>query len=76
MEEKRKDLRAEKQRKLLEQLVDELSRADPNFYYQSTSDIAYLLKDHVTTARGLTVEDRELLAPMSARDIQMLLSIR
>lgn len=76
MEEKRADLRSEKQRNLLEKLVGELSRLDPNFYYQSTSDIAHVLKEHAAISKTLTIEDKSLLADISARDIQLLLSIR
>ncbi|MEO1303729.1 MAG: hypothetical protein AAFV37_02045 [Pseudomonadota bacterium] len=76
MEDKREDLTSEKQRVLLERIVADLSASDPNFYYQSTSDIAYLIKDFVGSNKTLNVEDREILLPLTARDIQLLLSIR
>lgn len=75
MEEKRQELRSEKQRKLIEQLVNELSQLDPNFYYQSTSEIAHILRDYIQEDAKLDQVDRALLVPLSARDIQILLSI-
>ena len=76
MEDKREDLTSEKQRGLFERIVADLSASEPNFYYQSTSDIAYLIKDFVGSNKTLNVEDREILSPLTARDIQLLLSIR
>lgn len=76
MEEKRSNLRSEKQRRLIEQLVNDLSRLDPNFYYQTTSEIAHILKDYIENDAGLVREDKELLSPLSVKDLQVLLSIR
>ncbi len=75
MEEKRKDLTSEKQKTLLQSVVLELSRSHPDFYYKSTSQIAYLIKAYVKAGSGLTQDDRALLEPLSAYDIQLLLSL-
>ncbi|MCV6595729.1 MAG: hypothetical protein OIF40_01415 [Mangrovicoccus sp.] len=75
MEEKRKDLRIEKQKRLLEQLVAELSRDNPGFYYQPTGEIAFAIQSHIRTAGALSLEDKALLDTLSQYDIQLLLSL-
>lgn len=76
MEEKWKNLRSEKQRRIIEQLVSELSQLDPNFYYQSTSEIAHILKDYIINDAALDREDKELVANLDVKDLQVILSIR
>ena len=76
MEEKRSNLRSEKQRRLIEHLVNDLSKLDPNFYYQTTSEIAHILKEYIENDADLVREDKELLSPLSVKDLQVLLSIR
>lgn len=75
MEDKRQDLDSEKQKKLLERLVDELSRTHVDFYYQPTSEIAYLLKRHIREDAKLTSDERMLVERLSPRDIQIMLSL-
>ncbi|MEM6914106.1 MAG: hypothetical protein AAF511_09025 [Pseudomonadota bacterium] len=75
MEEKREDLQAEKQVKLLLQLVEELSQRTADFYYKSTSEVAFLVKDYIKKGARLTQDDRALLEPLSAHDIQLRLSL-
>lgn len=75
LEEKRKDLIAEKQRKLIASIVEELSRQSPEFYYQSTSAIAAQIQRQVKESKTLTQDDRALLAPLSQRDIEIRLSL-
>ena len=74
MEEKRVDLIAEKQKKLLERLVNELSHEGPGYYYQSTNEIAMAIKAYVNDGAKLTQDDRALIDPLSWRDIQTILS--
>lgn len=75
MEDKRSDLDAEKRRKLLQRMVEELSKSRPDFYYQPTSEIARSLKGLVDRGDGLTQDEVDLLKPLSERDIQVVLSL-
>ncbi len=76
MEEKRQDLTAEKQKRRLEQLLQELSREHMDLYYQSTSEIAFQLKTYIRDGAKLDQEDRALLEPLSQSDIQIRLSLK
>ncbi|MEM1387028.1 MAG: hypothetical protein AAF626_08785 [Pseudomonadota bacterium] len=75
LEEKRKDLDSEKQKRLLRRLLEELSASDPNLYYGSTSDIALMIQDYIESDAKLAQEERALLARLSKRDIEVLLSL-
>lgn len=75
LQDKRKDLDSERQKKLLQRLVEELSRTQPDLYYQATSTIALLLEAHIQRGAGLSLEERELLHPLRKRDIEILLSL-
>lgn len=74
LQEKRKDLDAEKRKKLVQRLVNELSETQPDFYYKSTSEVAALLHDHIAGGSTLNGDDRALLQPLDRRDIEVLLS--
>ena len=75
LEEKRKDLDSERQKKLLQKLVEELSHSDPDLYYRPTSEIAAAIEAHIKKGARLSKEDRTLLQRLSLRDIQVLLSL-
>ncbi|MEM7007426.1 MAG: hypothetical protein AAF498_16235 [Pseudomonadota bacterium] len=75
MEEKRKDLDAEKQKRLLERLVGELSQSNIDLYYQSTSEVAFLLRKYIDKDAKLSVEEQGLLKPLSEYDIQLRLGL-
>lgn len=75
LQEKRKDLDSEKQKKLLERLVAELSQSNFDLYYQPTSQIARELKDYIENDAELFAEERELLSHLSVRDIEVILSL-
>lgn len=75
LEEKITDLIVQKQRKLLQRLVEELSKDNSDLYYQSTSQIARVLLEHVEGGKNLNHEERELLQPLDQRGIEMLLSL-
>lgn len=75
LEEKQADLDREKQRKLLERLVAELSQDHFDLYYQSTSEIAFLLENYIQNKASLTQDERALLAPLSRRDVEIRLSL-
>lgn len=75
LEDKVADLTAQKQRKLLQRLVEDLSKTNPELYYQSTSQIARELVEHIDAGKGLIHEERELLQQLDQRGIEMLLSL-
>ena len=75
MEERREDLISEKRKKLLQSLLEELSREHPDFYYKPTTEIAFILKNYVDDKTKLSVEERQLLEPLSQHDIQVVLSL-
>lgn len=75
LQEKRKDLDVERQKRLLTRLVEELSRSDPELYYRSTSEVAAQIEGLIGKAGRLSPEDRQLLMRLSRRDIEVLLSL-
>ena len=75
MEEKRQDLTSEKQKQLLQLLVSQMSHDDPDLYYRSTSQIAFQIEAYIRGDNDLSLDDLTLLAPLDARDIQLLLSL-
>jgi hypothetical protein len=74
LQDKRSDLDAEKRKQVLDRMIRELSAADPDFYYRATSEVALSLEQRIARGEGLNAEERTLLAPLSRRDIQVLLS--
>lgn len=75
LQDKRTDLDAEKRRKLLDRMVAEVSRANPDLYYRSTSEVAVEIRRHIAEDAALNSAERELLEGLSAEDIQMILSL-
>ncbi|WP_460274663.1 hypothetical protein [Celeribacter sp. ULVN23_4] len=75
LQDKRNELDAEKQKKTLTRLVTALSETNPELYYQSTSEIAGLLKDAIDEGKSLNGEERQLLQRLSLRDIEVMLSL-
>ncbi|MBE1283800.1 MAG: hypothetical protein GJ676_10865 [Rhodobacteraceae bacterium] len=75
LQDKRNDLDAEKRKALLQRIVQKISQDNPAFYYLRTSEIAVIIEQHVSAAGNLNAEDRALLAPLSRRDIEILLSL-
>ena len=75
LQDNRKDLEGERQRKLLLGLVNKLSASQPDLYYRSTADIARQLIDMAQTGGGLSADDRALLARLPQRDIEIMLSM-
>ena len=75
MEKKREDLISEKRKKLLQRLVEELSREDTDLYYKPTAEIAFIIKSYIDDKTKLSVEERKLLEPLSQHDIQVVLSL-
>lgn len=75
LQEKRKDLDVERQKRLLTRLVEELSQSDPELYYRSTSEVAAQIEGLIGKVGRLSLEDRQLLLRLSRRDIEVLLSL-
>ncbi len=75
LHEKRKDLDGERQKRLLDKLVSDLSHEDPNIYYMPTAGIAALLHETIKSGGRLSTEERHLLERLSLRDIEVLLSL-
>ncbi|SFR14430.1 hypothetical protein [Poseidonocella sedimentorum] len=75
LHEKRQDLDGERQKRLLQRLVGELTRAQPDLYYRSTSDIAGELEAVIESGTGLSTEEKSLLQRLSRRDIEVMLSL-
>ncbi|MEM9127315.1 MAG: hypothetical protein AAGB28_16110 [Pseudomonadota bacterium] len=75
LEEKRKDLDSEKQKRLLQRLVEELTRSEIDLYYRPTSEIAAFLEKYIRKDARLSADDRSLLQRLSRRDIEVLLSL-
>lgn len=76
LQDKRKDLDSERQKRLLDRLVAELSRTELDFYYRSTSDVAVMLMAHIKKGAQLSPEDRGLLQRLNRRDIEVILSLK
>lgn len=75
LQDKRKDLDAVKRKQLLERILGELGRDNPDLYYRSTSDIAQMLRRHMDEGARLHPEERALVDGLSPRDISVLLSL-
>lgn len=75
MEEKRKDLINTKQKELLTKLLTKLQSEHPNFYYLSTSEIAYEILNYSKETGKLSHDEQSLMAALSLRDVQILLSL-
>lgn len=75
MEEKRKDLTATKQKRLLNQVIAELNQSNPSFYYFSTSEISYEIELYIKSGGNLKRNELELLSGLNRNDIQMILSV-
>lgn len=75
IQEKRKDLIAEKRKQLIKRIVSELSHADPDLYYRSTSEIARQMEQYLKGDNSLNADEIELLQGLDYRDIHALLSL-
>ena len=75
LQDKKSETDAERRKALLRRLLSDLSRSNPELYYQSTSQISRLLKDHISDGKSLNGEDRRLMEPLTCRDLEVLLSL-
>ncbi|MGB0694201.1 MAG: hypothetical protein ACPGOY_01035 [Rhodospirillaceae bacterium] len=75
LQEKKSETDAEKQKILLQRLLGELSRQNPELYYQSTSEVARQIKQYTTQGGVLNKDEGALMARLSNRDVEVLLSL-
>ncbi len=75
LQDKRKDLDGERQKRLLQRLVSDLSHENPSVYYMPTAGIAGLIHETIKTGGRLNAEERGLLQRLTKRDIEVLLSL-
>jgi hypothetical protein len=65
---------AEKQKIIINKIIQNLFLEDTSLYYASTIDIAMIIKMKIETPAYLNNADKELVAGLTARDIQNLIS--
>ena len=75
MEEKHKDLKSVKQKKLLQKIVEKLSSEHPDLYYMATTDVAAAIEDYIEEPAKLSADEKELMKGLDRHDIQVLLSL-
>jgi len=75
MEEKRRDLKSTQQKELLRQIMADLSKCHPSFYYLSTIEVAAEIKNYIDQNKGISRDDYLLLKGLTRRDIQIILSL-
>jgi hypothetical protein len=75
LQDKKADTDAEKQKALLRRFVEELGRAHPDFYYQSSAMVARQIQRHIAQPGALNEDERRLMGKLGQRDIEILLSL-
>ncbi|MET1415468.1 hypothetical protein ABVF61_24565 [Roseibium sp. HPY-6] len=75
LQDKKSETDAEKQKVLLRQLVEELGREVPELYYQPTSHVARMVRRMISEGDILNADQRKLMARLSERDLEVLLSL-
>lgn len=75
LQDKKSETDAEKIKALLRNLVAELSRENPELYYQPTGEVARVIKDQIMDGSKFNAEERALLEGLSTHDLEVLLSL-
>jgi len=75
MEEKRKDLKSSRQKKLVQEIVQRLSSEQPSLYYMPTIEVAAAVKEFIHKPGNLPHEQLDVVKALTRRDIQILLSL-
>ena len=75
MEDKRKNLVSSKQKELLRKILAILQNEHPSFYYLSTAEISHEIVRYGEDSGKLTHDEISLLKSLTARDVQMILSL-
>ena len=75
LEVNRKDLVSEKKKRVLQRLVGDLSQRDPDLYYRSTATVAAQIEGYIAKDAPLNGEEKSLMADLTRRDIEVILSL-
>ncbi len=75
LQEKRDDLSSEKQKRLVQRLLNDLTRSRPDLYYQATTEVARHIREYIVDGTDIAAEERALLEQLSVRDIELMLSL-
>ncbi|MCH2096501.1 MAG: hypothetical protein MK160_15530 [Rhodobacteraceae bacterium] len=75
LQDKKSETDSEKQKRILRRLLETLSHEVPELYYQPTSQVARLIQTRVHDGGSLNADERALMARLSTRDIEILLSL-
>jgi hypothetical protein len=75
VEDKRKNLVSTKQKELLSKLLVILQEEHPSFYYLSTAEISHEIMRYTEELEKLSHDEMLLLKNLTARDVQMMLSL-
>ncbi len=75
MEDKRSDLKSTHQKEVIQEIIEDLNKSHPNFYYRSTTEVAAEIKKYIHEGGHLNHTQHELVKDLSRRDIQILLSL-
>lgn len=70
------DLLASKRKALLDRLIVEISRGGYDLYYAPTSAVAAYLLQYVKETAQLNADELDLLAGLTRRDIEVILSLK
>lgn len=71
-----RDLEIEKQRVIINEMLETINSNDPTFYYMNTTDVADLIFQEINTKGNLPLTKLESVKSLSRRDIQILLSYK
>jgi hypothetical protein len=69
-------LKVDKQKSIINQLVNELAAESPDLYYTDSSTISSLIYERIHSANQLSRENLEVVEDLSADDILILLSYK
>ena len=69
-------LKATEQKEIINLLINELSKEDPNLYYTDSSTIATLVHDMIHNSETLNRQKKELVESLSSDDILILMSYK
>lgn len=75
LQDKRIDLDSVKRKQLIDRLLHDISRTHGDLYYQPTSAIALLIHKSIQNGAALNADEKALLASLTQRDIEVLLSL-
>jgi hypothetical protein len=71
-----RDLEIEKQRGIVNEMLETINANDPTYYYMNTSDVADLIFKKINTPGALPKQKLESVKSLDRRAIQILLSYK